>query len=113
MRAEGPLRWPASPRTPRPAHEGAHLLAGRFGLAILVLALGDRFAQQPHRSAADGTVPAETRLFAGLVIVTVLVVGALSYVPVLALGPVVEHPALISARWGAEISKGVVPASSS
>jgi K+-transporting ATPase A subunit len=36
----------------------------------------------------------DTPLFAGLVIATILVVGALSYLPVLALGPLVEHLAL-------------------
>jgi K+-transporting ATPase ATPase A chain len=42
----------------------------------------------------DGTLPTDTLLFVGLVIGTVLVVGALTYMPVLALGPVVEHLAL-------------------
>jgi hypothetical protein len=44
----------------------------------------------------DGTLPTGTPLFAVLMIATVLVVGALSYLPVLALGPIVEHLAL---RW--------------
>jgi K+-transporting ATPase ATPase A chain len=39
-------------------------------------------------------LPTDTPLFAGLVIATVLIVGALSYLPVLALGPLVEQLAL-------------------
>jgi K+-transporting ATPase ATPase A chain len=70
------------------------MMAGRFGLAIPALALAGLFAQQPRRPVTDGTLPTETLLFAGLVIVTVLVVGALSYLPVLALGPIAEHLAL-------------------
>ncbi|HKF65974.1 MAG TPA: potassium-transporting ATPase subunit KdpA [Vicinamibacterales bacterium] len=70
------------------------MMAGRFGLAIPALALAGRFAQQQRKLASDGTLPTESLLFAGLVTATVLVVGALSYLPVLALGPIVEHLAL-------------------
>ena len=67
------------------------MMAGRFGLAIPALALAGLFAQQPTKPMSDGALPTDTPLFAGLVIATVLIVGALSYFPVLALGPVVEH----------------------
>jgi K+-transporting ATPase ATPase A chain len=70
------------------------MLAGRFGLAIPALALAGRFARQPSRPVTAGTLPTDTPLFAGLVIATVLIVGALSYLPVLALGPLVEQLAL-------------------
>jgi len=42
----------------------------------------------------DGTVPTDTPLFAMLTIGTILIVGALGYLPVLALGPIVEHLSL-------------------
>jgi potassium-transporting ATPase A subunit len=61
---------------------------------IPALALAGLFAQQGRKPVTDGTLPTDTVLFAGLVIATVLIVGALSYLPVLALGPVVEHLAL-------------------
>jgi K+-transporting ATPase ATPase A chain len=67
------------------------MMAGRFGLAILALALAGLLAQQLRKPTTDGTLPTDTVLFGGLVISTVLIVGALSYLPVLALGPVVEH----------------------
>jgi K+-transporting ATPase ATPase A chain len=69
----------------------AAMMAGRFGLAVPALALAGLFAQQPRKPMTEGTLPTDTLLFGGVVIATVLVVGALSYLPVLALGPVVEH----------------------
>jgi len=70
------------------------MMAGRFGLAIPALALAGRFSEQASRPPSPGTLPTDTPLFAGLTIATVLIVGALSYLPVLALGPIVEHLAL-------------------
>jgi len=67
------------------------MMAGRFGLAIPALALAGRFARQPTKPMTDGTLPTDTPLFAGLTIATILIVGALSYLPVLALGPLVEQ----------------------
>jgi potassium-transporting ATPase potassium-binding subunit len=70
------------------------MMAGRFGLAIPALALAGRFTLQASKPVTAGTLPTDTPLFAGLTIATILVVGALSYLPVLALGPVVEQLAL-------------------
>ncbi|HEV7507402.1 MAG TPA: potassium-transporting ATPase subunit KdpA [Thermoanaerobaculia bacterium] len=70
------------------------MMAGRFGLAIPALALAGLFAQQGRRPVTDGTLPTDTALFAGLTIATALIIGALSYVPALALGPIAEHLAL-------------------
>jgi K+-transporting ATPase ATPase A chain len=70
------------------------MMAGRFGLAIPALALAGLFAQQTRKPLTEGTVPTDTPLFAALAIATVLIIGALSYFPVLALGPIVEHLAL-------------------
>jgi K+-transporting ATPase ATPase A chain len=67
------------------------MTAGRFGLAIPALALAGLFAQQARKPMGEGTLPTDTPLFAALAIATILVVGALSYLPVLALGPLVEQ----------------------
>ena len=67
------------------------MMAGRFGLAIPALALAGRFAQQARKPVTDGTLATDTPLFAALTLATVLIVGALGYLPVLALGPIVEH----------------------
>ena len=70
------------------------MMAGRFGLASAALALAGLFAHQTRKPVSEGTLPTDAPLFALLTIATVLIVGALSYVPVLALGPIVEHLAL-------------------
>jgi K+-transporting ATPase ATPase A chain len=67
------------------------MIAGRFGLAIPALALAGLFAQQGRKAVTEGSLPTDTPLFGALTIATILLVGALSYLPVLALGPIVEH----------------------
>jgi K+-transporting ATPase ATPase A chain len=67
------------------------MLAGRFGLAALALALAGRFARQGRKAETVGTFPSDTPTFGLLVLGTVLLVGALSFLPVLALGPIAEH----------------------
>jgi K+-transporting ATPase ATPase A chain len=67
------------------------MVAGRFGLAIPALALAGLFAQQGRKPIREGVIPTDTPLFAVLVIGAALIVGALSYFPALALGPVIEH----------------------
>jgi potassium-transporting ATPase potassium-binding subunit len=67
------------------------MLLGRFGLAIVALVLAGRFALQPIRQPTHGTLPTDTLLFGGIIIGTALLVVALTYLPALALGPIVEH----------------------
>jgi K+-transporting ATPase ATPase A chain len=73
------------------------MLLGRFGLAIPALALAARFAEQPHRTPTAGTLPTDTPLFGGVIIGTVLIVGALTFFAVVALGPIIEHILLSTA----------------
>ncbi|MGD0273861.1 MAG: potassium-transporting ATPase subunit KdpA [Gaiellaceae bacterium] len=70
------------------------MLAGRFLLMILVLALAGSLARKQHVPESAGTFPTATPLFAGLLVAVVLVVVLLTYVPVLALGPILEHLSL-------------------
>lgn len=68
------------------------MMLGRFGLAIPALALAGSFASAPRREGAEvGTVPTSSLLFGGVMISTAVIVGALSFFPALALGPIVEH----------------------
>lgn len=67
------------------------MMADRFGLAILALALAGLFARQGRKAVTAGTLLTDAPLFALLTIGTVQVVGALSYMPVLGLGSVVEQ----------------------
>jgi potassium-transporting ATPase potassium-binding subunit len=66
------------------------MLAGRFGLAALALALAGRFAAQRRWPTTAGTLPSDSATFGVLVLGTILLVGALSLLPALALGPVAE-----------------------
>ena len=66
------------------------MLFGRFVPIALVLALAGRFASQKAVPASAGTLPTHRPLFAGLLLAVVLVVVGLTYIPVLALGPIAE-----------------------
>jgi K+-transporting ATPase ATPase A chain len=66
------------------------MLAGRFGLVALALALAGRFAAQSRRPTTLGTLPSDTVVFGVLVLGTIVLVGALSFLPALVLGPIME-----------------------
>ena len=67
------------------------MLAGRYGVAIPVLALAGSLAAKNRVPAGAGTLPTHSLLFVVWLIVVVTVVGALSFLPALALGPIVEQ----------------------
>jgi len=67
------------------------MLAGRFGLAIPALALAALFARQRNSPTTSGTLPTHSSVFGVLLAVCLLVTVALSYLPALALGPVLER----------------------
>jgi len=64
---------------------------GRFGTIIPVLALAGNMALKKRSDVLVGKMPTHGPLFVGLLIGTVFLVGALTYVPALALGPAAEH----------------------
>jgi len=66
------------------------MLAGRYGLAALALALAGRFAAQRRVPITAGSLPSDTPTFGALVFGTILLAGALCFLPALALGPIVE-----------------------
>ncbi|MFI3120068.1 MAG: potassium-transporting ATPase subunit KdpA [Methylococcaceae bacterium] len=70
---------------------GFTMLFGRYGIIIPVLAIAGSFAAKKTVPTTVGTLPTHTPLFVMLLIGTVILVGALTFVPALALGPVVEH----------------------
>jgi K+-transporting ATPase ATPase A chain len=67
------------------------MLIGRFALIVPALALAGFLAERKTVPASAGTFPVDTPLFVGLLIGVILIVGALTFFPVLALGPIVEH----------------------
>ena len=77
---------------------GLAMLFSRYWLAIPVLAIAGSLAAKKIVPVGLGTLPTHTPLFVALLIGTVLMVGALTFVPALALGPVVEHLQMIGAK---------------
>jgi potassium-transporting ATPase potassium-binding subunit len=67
------------------------MMMGRFFLAIPALALAGKFAQQRRRAITLATLPTDTPLFASVIVGTALIITGLSFLPALALGPLVEH----------------------
>jgi K+-transporting ATPase ATPase A chain len=77
---------------------GFAMLLGRYWLAVPVLAIAGALARKKLVPASAGTLPTHTPLFVGLLVGVVILVGALTFVPALALGPIVEHLTLIAAK---------------
>ena len=70
---------------------GMAMLIGRFLMIIPLLAIAGSMAKKKRAQASVGTFPTDNMLFAGLLVGTVVIVGALAYFPAVSLGPVVEH----------------------
>ena len=68
---------------------------GRFIVIVLTLALAGTLARERHVPSGKGTLDTASHLFAGLLIGVVRLVGALTYLPVLALGPIAEMLSLL------------------
>lgn len=71
---------------------------GRFGVIIPVLAIAGSLAAKKRMVTGSGTMPTHGPLFVVLLIGTIFMIGALNYVPALALGPMVEELILRSAQ---------------
>lgn len=77
---------------------GFAMLFARYWLIVPVLAIAGSLAAKKSIPPGAGTLPTHTPLFVMLLIGTVIVVGALTFLPALALGPIVEHLQMIGAR---------------
>jgi len=73
---------------------GIGMLMGRFLVIIPALALAGSLVQKKTVPASAGTLPTHGMLFIGLLLGVILVVGGLTFIPALALGPIVEHLAM-------------------
>jgi K+-transporting ATPase ATPase A chain len=69
---------------------------GRFAFIVPVLAIAGSLAKKKRIEPTAGTLPTHGPLFVALLVGTVVLVGALTYVPALALGPVIEHLQLLA-----------------
>jgi len=70
---------------------GITMLVGRYTLIVPTLALGGFLSERSSVPASTGTFPVDTPLFVSLLFGVIVIVGALTFFPVLSLGPVVEH----------------------
>jgi potassium-transporting ATPase potassium-binding subunit len=70
---------------------GLAMLISRYWLAIPTLAIAGSLARKKVVPPSPGTLPTHTPLFVALLIGVVIIVGALTFIPALALGPIVEH----------------------
>ena len=70
---------------------GLLMFVSRYWLIVPVLAIAGSLAAKKQVPPGSGTLPTHTPLFAGLLVSVVILVGALTFIPALALGPVVEH----------------------
>ncbi|MDO8328864.1 MAG: potassium-transporting ATPase subunit KdpA [Fluviicoccus sp.] len=67
------------------------MFVGRFGVILPVLALAGSLAAKKYVPVSAGSLPTHGPLFVGLLVGVVLLIGALTYLPALALGPIVDH----------------------
>jgi K+-transporting ATPase ATPase A chain len=74
---------------------GIAMLIGRYWLAVPTLALAGSLGRKKLVPATEGTLPTHTPLFLFWLIAVVLIVGALNFIPALALGPIVEHLTMV------------------
>jgi len=70
---------------------GVAMMVGRFFLAVPTLALAGSLVQKKKIPEGSGTLPTHKPLFVAWLVAVVILVGALNFLPALALGPIVEH----------------------
>ena len=74
------------------------MLFGRFWMLIPPLAIAGSLARKKIVPVSAGTLPTHTPLFVALLVGTVILVGALTFFPALALGPIVEHLQMLAMK---------------
>jgi K+-transporting ATPase ATPase A chain len=72
------------------------MLVGRFWMIIPAMAIAGSLAAKKNVPPSVGTFPTDGALFVGLVVGVILIIGGLTFFPSLALGPIVEHFAMIA-----------------
>jgi K+-transporting ATPase ATPase A chain len=74
------------------------MLIGRFLMIIPLLAIAGSVARKKLVPVSAGTFPTDSATFAVLLVGTVVIVGALTFFPALALGPIVEHFQMLAGK---------------
>ena len=74
------------------------MLLGRYAIIVPMLAIAGSMVRKPRSVATSGTFPTHGPLFVTLLTLTVLILGALTFFPVLALGPLAEETARVAGQ---------------
>jgi K+-transporting ATPase ATPase A chain len=74
------------------------MMLGRFAFIVPMLAVAGALSLKTPAPASSGTFPTHTPLFVVLLMITVVVLGALTFFPVLMLGPIAEHVSMIAGQ---------------
>ncbi|MDD2842573.1 MAG: potassium-transporting ATPase subunit KdpA [Tolumonas sp.] len=74
------------------------MFLGRFGVMVPVLAVAGALIEKRHQPSGAGSLACHGPLFVGMLIGVVLLIGALTFIPALALGPIAEHLTLWQAH---------------
>ncbi len=77
---------------------GFAMLIGRFLFIVPMMAIAGSLAAKKIVPASAGTFPTDGGLFVGLLVGVILIVGGLTFFPAVALGPVVEHLAMLAGK---------------
>lgn len=77
---------------------GLIMLLGRYAIIIPMLAIAGSMVRKPQAPVTSGTFPTHGPLFVTLLILTVLILGALTFFPILALGPIAEETARVAGQ---------------
>lgn len=76
--------------------QGIAMMLGRFAFIVPMLAVAGALSLKTPAPASSGTFPTHTPLFVVLLMITVVILGALTFFPVLMLGPIAEHVSMIA-----------------
>ncbi len=77
---------------------GLAMILGRFGYILPILAIAGSLAAKTPAVATAGTFPTHGTVFVVLLSVTIVIVGALTFLPALALGPIAEHVSILAGQ---------------
>ena len=77
---------------------GIVIILGRYISIILMLALAGSLAAKKAVPVTSGTMRTDNGLFAGILFVTIVIIGLLTFFPVLALGPLAEQLAMLAGK---------------
>ena len=75
---------------------GVAMIVGRFAIIVPMLAVAGSLAAKRKSAVSLGTFPTDGPLFVGLLVGAILIVGGLTFLPALALGPIAEHFAMLA-----------------